>query len=166
MGLPAARRVRPEPRTSLLTESRRKVRNRKERFCHVLVVRLAHHGKPQPFPNGAPWHLEADQTGTRDPSHVLQTMLPAVTVIQAPLTSSPHSPPSSHAGPWYEVECALTEGRGARGRGIYLREPHEAAKPQTVRVTVTPKLKEVCGIGLGVRRCGDIEARALIGATP
>lgn len=68
---------------------------------------------------------------------------------------------SSHAGPWYEVECALTEGRGARGRGIYLREPHETAKPQTVRVTVTPKLKEDAANSARL----DVEDRLLLEAT-
>ncbi|KAG2453913.1 hypothetical protein HYH02_002116 [Chlamydomonas schloesseri] len=46
------------------------------------------------------------------------------------------------AGPWYEVEATCAEGRGPRGRGIYMREPHESAKPQSYRVSVTPKLNE------------------------
>ncbi|GFR48785.1 hypothetical protein Agub_g10733, partial [Astrephomene gubernaculifera] len=46
------------------------------------------------------------------------------------------------ATPWYEVEAVCSEGKGPVGRGIYLREPHESAKPQSYRVTVTPKLPE------------------------
>jgi hypothetical protein len=49
----------------------------------------------------------------------------------------------AYGGPWYDIEVSCTEGAGGRGRGVYMREPHESVKPQTYRVTVTPKLPEV-----------------------
>ncbi|GIL53884.1 hypothetical protein Vafri_9378 [Volvox africanus] len=68
----------------------------------------------------------------------------------APASSPPaSSPPACSApspgpcpGPWYEIEAACVEGRGPKGRGIYIREPHESAKVQSYRITVTPKLRQ------------------------
>ncbi|KAG2434097.1 hypothetical protein HXX76_007824 [Chlamydomonas incerta] len=65
------------------------------------------------------------------------------------------------AGPWYEVEATCAEGRGPRGRGIYIREPHESAKPQSYRVSVTPKLNEDAATSARL----DVEDRLVLEAT-
>ncbi|KAG2491863.1 hypothetical protein HYH03_009817 [Edaphochlamys debaryana] len=69
---------------------------------------------------------------------------PPTTPTPTPSTPTPTPTPSTPLppGPWYEVEAACAEGRGPRGRGVYLREPHETSKTQSFRVSVTPKLRE------------------------
>eukprot|EP00198_Chlamydomonas_reinhardtii_P006605 XP_001695941.1 predicted protein [Chlamydomonas reinhardtii] len=68
------------------------------------------------------------------------------------------------AGPWplspgvMRVEAMCAEGRGPRGRGIYIREPHESAKPQSYRVSVTPKLNEDAATSARL----DVEDRLLL----
>ncbi|GIL86265.1 hypothetical protein Vretifemale_14673 [Volvox reticuliferus] len=69
--------------------------------------------------------------------------------------------PAPCPGPWYEVEAACVEGRGPKGRGIYLREPHESAKAQSYRITVTPKLRQ----GAANSSRLDVEDRLALEAT-
>ncbi|GLC44539.1 hypothetical protein PLESTB_000062200 [Pleodorina starrii] len=64
-------------------------------------------------------------------------------------------------GPWYELEAVCAEGRGPKGRGIYMREPHETTKAQSYRITVTPKLRE----GAANSSRLDVEDRLALEAT-
>ncbi|GLI68325.1 hypothetical protein VaNZ11_012720 [Volvox africanus] len=77
------------------------------------------------------------------------------------LAPSSSTPPGPCPGPWYDIEAACVEGRGPKGRGIYLREPHESAKVQSYRITVTPKLRQ----GAANSSRLDVEDRLALEAT-